>query len=63
MHDDAARDHLSDPGLAGVEQIDGLTHDLRGRLVARLDLASPLPELFDLPLQVCHPAQVTRASI
>ncbi len=56
VHDDLVgrRIDLGHPGLAGVEQLDGLFHQLRRVGVGRRELVSPLPELFDARLQISH---------
>ena len=45
---------LGHPGLAGVEQLDGLLHQLRRVGVGRRELVAPLPELLDARLQISH---------
>ena len=52
-HDPAA-DHLGHAGLAVVEQVDGLAHELAGVLVVGLELGPALPQLVDLGLEVSH---------
>ena len=50
---------LGHPGLARVEQVDGLGHHLQRIGVGRGELAGPLPQRFDLVGEVCHGGDVT----
>ena len=53
---------LGHPGLAGVEQVDGLGHHGQGVGVARTQLRRTGPQLVDLGLEICHGADVSAGS-
>ena len=50
------RVHLGHPGLAGVEQVDGLAHRRQGVGVARAQLGPHLPQRLDLGSEISHEA-------
>ena len=55
VNDDvAAVVDLGHPRLSGVEEVDRLPHDRQRVAIGNGQLAAPLPELFDLCLQVSH---------
>ena len=51
---------LGDPGLAGVEEVDGLADHLACGLVTRFELGPMGPQLVDLGLEICHRRRLTR---
>jgi hypothetical protein len=54
-------DHLGDPGLAPVEQIDRLVDGGDGLGVVRGDLVAALPQVVDAGTQVGHGRRPYRA--
>ena len=45
---------LGHPGVAPIEQVDGLGHGGQGVGVVRTELVGARQQLFDLRLEVCH---------
>src|SRR5262249_36415907 len=54
VHLHSPTDHLRDPGLATVEEVDGVPDESPGGLVGGVELGAVFPQIADLGLEISH---------